>query len=61
MICRPIVNVRNNFLIDQKLLVVLTNYAKHTYLISNKVGTVRQIGRDAASGGSVRLTVLDVV
>jgi hypothetical protein len=53
--------VRNNFLIDQKLLVVLTNYAKHTYLISNKVGTVRQIGRDAASGGSVRLTVLDVV
>ena len=33
MICRPILNVRNNFLIYQKLSIVLTHFARYTYLI----------------------------
>ena len=59
MICRPRFNVGNNFLIDQKLSIILTHYTRCTYLISNKAETVGQIVRDAAGGGSVRLTVLD--
>ena len=59
MICRPRANVGNNFLIDQKLSIILTHYTSCTYLITNKEETVGQIVRDAASGGSVRLRVLD--
>jgi len=61
MICRPIVNVRNNFLIDQKLSIVLPHYASYTYLTCNEVGTVRQVGRSAGSGGSVLLRFLSIL